>query len=273
MASANDVYIDCAGHSDVGRVRKGNEDQFLIADLNRSIVVRQTTLSVEQQTIMLGGTEGKLLVVADGAGGHASGERASELAVHTITHFALNTMAWFFRLDTDHDSDLVDELQAGLERCQQTLAQDAENHPEHARMATTLTMAYILWPRLYILHVGDSRSYMLRDGELHQITQDHSYADNTADSRYAGVLWNALVADSKNVARPEVHKTGLEIGDTLLLCTDGLNKHVGDEEISKVLMEIADVDDASRTLVDMANAGGGSDNTSVIVSRFLPPRP
>lgn len=267
----HNVTIDCAGHSDKGLKRKGNEDQFLIADLNRSIVVRQTTLSVEQQTIMLGGTEGKLIVVADGAGGHASGERASELAVHTITHFVLNTMAWFFQLDQRHEDDLIEELQSGLNRCQQILARDAERHPEHRKMATTLTLAYVLWPRLYILHVGDSRTYLLRDGDLHQITQDHSYADNLADSRYAGVLWNALVADSASTARPEVHKAELSIGDTLLLCTDGLNKHVPDEEILEIVTDYTPAENAAKVLVNKANEGGGSDNTTVVVARFLPP--
>jgi PPM family protein phosphatase len=269
----NEVYVDCAGKSDRGLKRKKNEDQFLIADLNRSIVVRQTTLSVEQQTIMIGGTEGKLIVIADGAGGHASGERASELAVHTITHFVLNTMAWFFKLDQEHENDLVDELQKGLERCHQILAQDAETHPEYRTMATTLTLAYILWPRLYILHVGDSRTYIQRQDQIYQITHDHSYADNLSDSRYAGVLWNALVADSSKQVRPEVHKTELQIGDTLLLCTDGLNKHVTDAEISRILSENPSPTKAARVLVDSANEGGGSDNTTVVVARFLPPRP
>ncbi len=264
-----EVSIDCAGHSDVGKERKNNEDQFLIADLNRSIVVQQTTLSVEQQTIMLGGAEGKLMVVADGAGGHASGERAAELAVHTITHYALNTMAWFFRLDQAHQGDLVDELQKGLERCHQMLARDAQSHPENRTMATTLTMAYVLWPRLYILHVGDSRTYIQRQGKIYQITQDHTYADNLADSRYAGVLWNALVADSAKEVRPEVHKTELKLDDTLLLCTDGLNKHVTDNEISKVLTDYTPAENAARVLVEKANKGGGTDNTTVIVGRFL----
>lgn len=268
---AMDVEIDCAGKSDVGLQRKQNEDQFLIADLNRSIVVRQTTLSVEQQTIMLGGTEGKLIIVADGAGGHASGERASELAVHTITHFALNTMAWFFQLDGDHENDLVRELQAGLARCHEMLTRDAENHPEHRRMATTLTMGYVLWPRVYILHVGDSRTYLLRDDELHQITQDHSYADNLADSRFAGVLWNALVADTKTTARPEVHKADLKYGDTLLLCTDGLNKHVSDDEIKDVLFTNHDAQQATDILVQKAKDGGGSDNVTAVIARFIRP--
>jgi len=266
-----DVDIDCSGKTSVGMRRKNNEDQFLIADLNRSIVVLDTTLSVEQQTIMLGSTEGKLVVIADGAGGHAKGERASELAVHTITHYVLNTMAWFFKLDQRLERDLVDELQKGLERCHQTLAQDAQSHPENRAMATTLTMAYILFPRIYILHVGDSRSYIQRGGSIYQITHDHTYADNLSDSRFAGVLWNALVADSSKQVRPEVHKTMLQFDDTLLLCTDGLNKHVTDEQISKVLDEGTTAEEAAQKLVDMANEDGGTDNTTVVVARFHKP--
>lgn len=268
-----DVDIDCAGKSDVGKRRKNNEDQFLIADLNRSIVVCQTTLSMEQQTIMLGNTEGKLIVIADGAGGHARGERASELAVHTITHFVLNTMAWFFNLDQRLEQDLVEELQKGLMSCHETLAQDAKSHPENRTMATTLTMAYILFPRLYILHVGDSRTYIQRKGQIYQITHDHTYADNLADSRFAGVLWNAVVADSSKQVKPEVHKTMLKVGDTMLLCTDGLNKHVSDEEISKVLETDAPAERSAELLVEKANDRGGTDNTTVVVARFLAPSP
>lgn len=267
----HEVKIDCAGLSNVGLKRKNNEDQFLVADLNRSIVVRQTTLEVEKETVMLGSTEGKLLIVADGAGGHASGERASELAVHTITHFALNTMGWFVRADERYEQDLVEDLQAGLSRCQQILARDAATHPENRRMATTLTMAYIYWPRIYILHVGDSRTYLLRDDELHQITQDHTYADNLADSRFAGVLWNALVGDDDNNARPEVHKAELEYGDSLLLCTDGLNKHVTDIEIKQELARFLPAADTADRMIELANGGGGTDNTTVVIARFLQP--
>src|SRR5436305_1301278 len=98
--------IDCFGLTDAGKVREVNEDQFLIADLNRSMLIHQTSLAHEDHTRLFGGSQGQLLLVADGMGGHAGGQRASALTVETLTHYVLNTMPWFFRLRECNDADL-----------------------------------------------------------------------------------------------------------------------------------------------------------------------
>ncbi len=90
--------MDCFGMTDVGRVRENNEDQFLIADLNRSMLVHQTSLSQDDHTRLFGGSQGALLLVADGMGGHAAGQQASAIAVQALEHYVLNTMPWFYHL-------------------------------------------------------------------------------------------------------------------------------------------------------------------------------
>ena len=150
--------MDCFGLTDVGKVRDVNEDQFLIADLNKSMLVHQTSLSHDDHTRLFGGSQGQLLLVADGMGGHAAGKQASTLAVQTLSHYVLNAMRWLFQLDEPNEADLEDEFKTG-QACQRRLEAEADAMPEKHGMGTTLTMAYVLWPRLYVVHVGDSRCY------------------------------------------------------------------------------------------------------------------
>jgi protein phosphatase len=273
--------MNCHGLSDRGRVREVNEDQFLIADLNKSMRVHQTSLGIEDQTRLFGGSQGKVLLVADGMGGHAGGERASTLAVDALTTYVLNNMRWFFRLHEDPQDDFLDDLKSALEQCQSRVAAEAETVPARRGMGTTVTMAYVVWPRLYVVHVGDSRCYLFRQSELKQITTDHTVAQRYAEagaiepeevetSRWSNVLWNVVGGDSGELA-PEVYKAELRIGDTLLLCTDGLNKHVPDGQIAQVLDGDSDAEGICRRLIEAANDAGGTDNVTVVVARFLEP--
>ncbi|MFT5324146.1 MAG: serine/threonine protein phosphatase PrpC [Planctomycetaceae bacterium] len=166
--------IDCFGMSDQGRVRSRNEDQFLIADLNKSMRLHQSSLSIDDNETIFGGSQGQLLMVADGLGGHVAGDRASHLAVQTVTTYVLNTMPWFFRLSSSNDEEYRDELVAALQNRQLSIAAEAATHPEEAGMGTTLTMGYLIWPRVYLMHIGDSRCYLQRGEKLRQLTKDHT---------------------------------------------------------------------------------------------------
>lgn len=277
MANTENIEVDCCGATDRGRVRRRNEDQFLVARLDKSMLVQQTSLSIDDQTRLKGGFRGWLMVVADGMGGAAAGERASYVAVSTLTRYVLDTMSWFFRLDRN-DEDLAGELREGLERCQGALERD----PHGARgMGTTVTMAYVLWPRLYVVHAGDSRCYVQRRGELIQLTRDHTMAQQLVEqgavspreaerSPMAHVLWNAVVADGSADLAPEVRRARLEPGDTLLLCSDGLTKHVDDGAIARALAGGASSEEVCARLVAAANEAGGSDNITVVTARFVP---
>lgn len=274
--------MDCAGLTDIGRVRPTNEDQFLIADLNKSMLVRQTSLSHDDHTRLFSGSQGALLLVADGMGGHAAGKQASTLAVQTVERYILNTMPWFFRLQQDQENDLQDELKAAMDACQHSIEAAAAAHPEQRGMGTTLTMAYLLWPRLYVVHVGDSRCYLFHPPRLVRITKDQTMAqqlveqsvlapEEASQSRWSHVLWSVLGGNSHQLSA-EVYKATLTVGDTLLLCTDGLTGQLRDEDLLHLLKQRGSAEETCRRLVETANEAGGSDNVTVVVARFLDAR-
>ncbi len=275
--------VDRHGVTDIGKTREQNEDQFLIADLNKSAKIHQTSLSMDDGARWFGGLQGSLMLVADGMGGHASGERASTIAVDRVIRYILNTMPWFYRLETESEEDLRDELTAALEKCQENIQAEGEAFPKREGMGTTLTMAYTLWPRFYVVHVGDSRCYLLRGSRLKQITTDHTLAQQLVDSGslkpkqaddspLSSVLWNTVGGNSTDLTT-EIHKGRLELGDTMLLCTDGLTRHVTDKEITKILKGAKSAEEACGSLVSAANEGGGSDNITVVVTRYREAEP
>ncbi|HYT94085.1 MAG TPA: protein phosphatase 2C domain-containing protein [Gemmataceae bacterium] len=268
--------IDCAGLTDPGRVRPENEDQFLIASLSKSMQVHQTSLGLDEQTRLFGASQGRLLLVADGVGGHAAGRRASALAVDSLTAYILNTMQWFFRLRQDSEDQFLDDLKAALGYCQERVNAEGERFTERRGMGTTLTMAYLCWPRMYVVHAGDSRCYLLRGGRLKQITHDHTIAQQLVEvgaikdpdgSPWSHVLWNVVGGGSGELT-PEVDRADLTLGDSVLLCSDGLSKHVGDADIARLLGASHPSTETCRHLVDAANSAGGTDNITVVVAHF-----
>lgn len=273
------MSVESHGETHVGRKRRQNQDQFLIADLSKSMLIRQTSLPRADQPRIMSGVEGKLFAVADGMGGHASGEVASQLAIRTVTEFVLNTMPWFFQLDAHGEDDLSEVLKAGLERCQAALTADSALHPSHSGMGTTLTLAYVLAPAMYVVHAGDSRCYILRGGDLRQITKDHTLAQRMVEagtlapeqadhSDFGHVLYNAIIANGTSELRPEVYKAVIARGDQVLLCSDGLTLHVSNQEIARILSRAASAEEACRRLVEQANEMGGRDNITAVVARF-----
>ncbi len=269
--------MDCSGLTDPGRVREANDDQYLIASLSKSMQVHQTSLDLDDQTRLFGASQGKLLLVADGVGGGpAGGKRASTLAVNSLTTYLLNTMDWFFRLRQDREEQFLGELRAALEYCQERIRAEATRIPERRGMGTTLTMAYLAWPRLYVVHAGDSRCYLLRGGRLQQLTRDHTLAgqppgrdapEENGGPRWGRVLWN-VVGGSSDELTVEVYRADLALGDTLLLCTDGLTKQVPDTMIARLLAADVPSTETCRQLVEEANRAGGADNVTVVVAHF-----
>lgn len=274
-----------AGRTDVGKKRDSNQDHFLIADLNKSMLVHATSLNLHAQSRMYGMSHGKLFMVADGMGGHVGGQRASTLAIDLLINQLLNSMHWFFQFDIqgeEREQGFIEDLKRMMQRAHEAIEQES-SQTENKGMGTTLTMAYVIWPWMYVIHAGDSRCYLFRGEELRQLTSDHTVsqqlvkcgsmsAAEASHSPWSNVLYNALGAGGTSV-NTEIHKVTLEPGDSILLCSDGLNRHVSDQDIKQLLQMDLEPSETCRSLVDLANSRGGQDNTTVIVAKLLEPDP
>ncbi|MDB5307832.1 MAG: putative protein phosphatase 2C-type [Gemmataceae bacterium] len=268
--------VDCFGLTDCGRVRRLNEDQFLIADLEKAMRVLQTSLPEYGRQSLSGCHHGKLFLVADGIGGHSGGDLASGVAVEAVARYVLQTMPWFFQLQDGREADLEQDLKAALDRCQRRV-ESAAVATGHFEMGTTLTMAYLLWPRMYVVHAGDSRCYLFRDGWAHQITRDHTVAQRMVEQgllsaeEAGGSKWShalvECVGGGSSQLNPDVYKATLRSSDTILLCTDGLSKYVEAETIGTIIRTAGSAEAAARQLVAAANDAGGDDNITAVVAR------
>jgi protein phosphatase len=271
--------IRAAGRTDVGQRRKDNQDQFLIAELRKSMQIHSTSLALDEECMLFGGRSGELLVVADGMGGHAAGRRASNLAVDHLISQLLNNIHWFLHLDEDHDEAFIESLKALLQQTHTKLLAEAKDATEHRGMGTTLTLAYLVWPRMYVVHAGDSRCYLIRDGKCEQLTTDHTLAkqlvdaggmkpEDEAGSRWSNVLWNVLGGHGHNDLIAEVRRVELQKGDTVVLCSDGLTRYIDEATLLSIVQQYGDdVDEMADHLVALANGSGGIDNITVVVSR------
>ena len=267
------VQVDASGLTDVGRKRKANEDHFVIVSLRKAAEVRQTSVSDPRVFERLQGQEALLLIVADGVGGRAGGAIASETAVTSLVEYLADAAVCVHGLDPDREHDFLERLESAVRHTHQRIF--AEGGGRGQGMATTLTMAVLVWPRAYLLHVGDSRAFYLHNGRLKQLTRDQTTGEYMVDAGAwteeqarkaptASALVSALGSDDLTVA---VGLVDLQPGDVLLLCTDGLTRHVPDERIAEVLGRAADAQSACRELVADALDGGGSDNITVVVAR------
>ena len=269
--------LDCFGVTDVGCVRPTNQDQFLIADLRKSISIQHSSLGYDDDTEFSGGSRAKLLMVADGMGGHTGGERASWMAVEGIVQYMLNSLHWPIKCERDHELDFFRGLRSSLEYSQDQIRVAGRRSPSQSKMGTTLTLAWVVWPHAYVIHVGDSRVYLCRNGTLELLSHDQTFAQSLIDhglakasdasaKRFSHMLTSALGCTES--MEPVYGRVLLEMDDKLLLCSDGLTNHVNDLEISNVLVSCNDAKSACHRLVDAAKNDGGRDNITVVVASF-----
>ena len=270
------LTVKAFGVTDKGKVRTTNEDQFLIAELTKAMRVWQTSLP--EPKLQVGEERAHLFLVADGMGGQLAGERASALAVAAIEQFMLNSFRWFFGSGSPDEQRVLAQFQSAIRHADARILEETAAHPELSGMGTTVTMAFHLGAQLCVIHVGDSRAYLYRDHELHQLTEDHTLV---ADMVRSGALRRDQVAEhqlrhtiTNVVGGPElgvnVEARALEVrdGDRLLLCSDGLTEMVTNDAIAATLDAEPAPEAAAKKLLAQANDGEASDNITLIVVRF-----
>lgn len=276
---------DIAGCTDVGRARQVNEDSYLIASFQRTIDILEASTPEQQSLGSSGQSTGTLLMVADGMGGHGGGDIASRSAVTAITDYLVNVVpcatAMVESLPNDARSSLHglrSKLASALLIGDEAIREKSKSG-HTANMGTTLTLAFVMRPSLYIAHVGDSRCYLLREGQLLQLTNDHTLANQMAklqgreldeSTQLNHILWNCLGGGDDIRPTPEVFKVELRPDDLVMLCTDGLTNELKEHQIAEVLQSDAPSQQICERLVELANAAGGADNITVVVMK--PPR-
>lgn len=268
-----DDAIDVFALTHRGRVREHNEDNYLVCSLHKEIRVHSTSLAKVSALEELPVRLGALAVVADGLGGLSRGEEASQIAVDTIASYALYCVDCYHHGDPREETRFQQHLHDAAVRCHEAVRAKARQRPGGTPMATTMTLLVTHWPRMYVVQIGDSRCYVLHRGELRRLTRDQTLAqslvdegalpaDQAARSRFANVLSSAIGSDALH---PVTRAFTFEPEDVILLCTDGLTKHVEDDEIREHLAALETAEKTTRDLVDLALERGGSDNITVVV--------
>ncbi|HJZ87819.1 MAG TPA: Stp1/IreP family PP2C-type Ser/Thr phosphatase [Polyangia bacterium] len=248
------MKIRYAAKTDVGMKRTHNEDYFSLIE------------------------DEQLFIVADGMGGHASGEVASKMAADAVSEFYQRTKdedaTWPYKMDRQL-SYIENRLVCGIKLANYRIYEAASRDLRYKGMGTTIVAALVNGEKIYIAHVGDSRAYRLRNGSIHQITRDHSLLEDYKDAKpdmtdeeqrnfpHKNVITRALgMRDSVQV---DIKHEMIQDGDVFLLCSDGLSGMVEDPAILQIVQTSADLERAVAELVDQANRAGGTDNITALL--------
>ncbi len=280
MRRPRDDEIDVYGLTHAGRVRPHNEDHFLVSTVHRRVEVLQTSLTDHAKLREADERLAILAMIADGVGGLAGGEKASETTLEIAMNYVSSSLRVYDRSD-GADAAFIEQLQAAAMRCHEAVVERAAREGDGRAMATTLTLFIGLWPWYYLLQVGDSRYYLYRDDELTQLTRDQTLAQDLVDqgvftraiaarSQFSNVLSSAIGGETTT---PVVTRLRADWGLVHLLCSDGLTKHVSDERIAERLSHMTSAREVCEQLLQDALDGGGTDNISIIVGRAMPREP
>ena len=270
-----DDELDLFGLTHRGKVRKENQDHFLLCTVHQQIMIHATSLPDPATLPTRGERLATIMLVADGVGGGPSGREASRLAAEAVMRYVASTMKCFHSVGHPAEKEFYASLREAAHEAHAAVESRATEEPGARGMATTLTLAVAVWPRVYITQVGDSRAYTYVDGTLRQLTRDQTMAQTLVD---LGALPPEQAANSplKHVlsraiggpeSEPEVSRLRIKRGQVILLCSDGLTKHVTDDEIAKSLEAMTSTQELCSELVDRALAAGGTDNITVLAGR------
>jgi protein phosphatase len=279
--SSSLVTVELAALTDPGKMRSNNEDHYFAGRFQRSMRTLSTNMPRGAMPETYDETVYAMLV-ADGVGGSAAGEIASQTAIQALVDLILETPDWIMLLDDQLADDVLRRMERRFQRVRDTLVAKANADPSLHGMGTTMTVAGTVGHELLTAHVGDSRAYVYRkNGRLERLTRDQTMAQSLADSGairqeevetspYRNVLTSALATRGAFV-QVELKRSRLDDGDQLLMCSDGLTDMVTDDVIASVLKDSRTAAQACRRLVDYALEAGGRDNVTVVLGRYRIP--
>jgi protein phosphatase len=274
-----DNELDLFGITHPGRVRSSNQDQFLLCTVHPQVVVHGTSLANTEAITLRGERLATIMLVADGVGGSADGSEASRLATVAVTEYFASAMHCWHTAGSASEEEFTTALRAAANEAHRRVKEQAVAQLDGRKMATTLSVGIVVWPWLYVVQVGDSRCYFFQDGVLRQVTRDQTLAQEMIDrgaltperahnSPLNHVLSSAIGADE---ALPEISRVDVRRrGCVTLVCSDGLTKHVSDDEIAQETARMTSAEQLCRTLLDLALERGGSDNITIVVGRAMP---
>jgi serine/threonine protein phosphatase PrpC len=263
------IRVSVFAKTDLGRTREHNEDTFLVADLSTG----SASLHPEVRSHEVG-PRGSLFMVADGMGGAAAGELASEMAAD----FIFRHLATVWTSDPDGSaSRFAFRMREAVELANEKIYAYAREHPDVRGMGTTVTAAGVFASDLYLTQIGDSRAYLVRGGEAIQLTKDQSLMQRLVDagelteeeaeqSERRNIILQALGPDPR--VKVDLSHQSLRQGDTLIICSDGLSGLVRREEFADFVVRFPDLANLCSALIDTANQRGGPDNITVVAARF-----
>src|SRR6476659_7992529 len=272
--SSHRLQFEFGATTHLGNVRPNNEDHYAVVKRHRTSELLLTNLAPHD--LVLADDCTYALVVADGIGGARFGEFASRLALQRMFELAQQATSWVMKYTNLEVQQIRERVEAYVQAIQATLQEYAAADPALAGMGTTWTSAHLLPPHALVIHIGDSRAYLLHDGELLQVTRDETMSQACIDygmnpesvKKFRHVLLNSLGGDKDNVTA-QIHQLQIGLGDQLVLCTDGLTDMVADEDIATVLQETSGPQAACDKLVTAALENGGKDNVTVVVASAI----
>lgn len=263
------VRVSVFGKTDLGLTRDHNEDTFLVADLSAGNASLHPDVRDHEV-----GPRGSLFMVADGMGGAAAGELASAMAADIIYHHLSTTWTQDEEVTA---ARFAYRMKEAVELANQRIYAYAREHPDVRGMGTTVTAAGVFGDELYLTQIGDSRGYLVRNGETYQLTKDQSLTQRLVDagelteeeaeqSERRNIILQALGPDPR--VKVDLSRQRLRRGDTLILCSDGLSGVVRREEFAHMVGISPDLPTLCSALIDLANERGGPDNVTVVAARF-----
>ena len=271
------VSVEFGAASHAGKVRHINEDHYLVVRIGRSQETLATTLTDAEVPDKFD-ESGYAMVVADGLGGAGAGGVASRIAIGKLVNLAIHYGRWNVRVDARAAFEILERLEWCYGRVNEFVQLKSHVSPELAGMATTLTAAYSAGDELFLAHVGHSRAYLFRDGELILLTRDQTVDNRLAAAKrpipvaYAtddpGTILTDTIGGHDGAPQVQLRQHRLCHGDCVLLCSDGLTSAVDDDRIAQVLTARRRLDDTCRALIDLALENGGADNITAVVGQY-----